>query len=247
MPIAETFPRMAGTARHESPRAVDVAFTPAGARRADVTVVIDVLRATTTITRAFEAGYRRVLCAATLEAARALAAPGRVLAGERGCVRPPGFALGNSPEETDPPQGDVLVLATTNGTPAILRAAALSRTVLIGCLRNLDAVVDAAGDRDVNVVCAGTDARPSLEDTYVAGRLVERLGGQATDAALLALAVAGERPDALVAGTGGRKLVAAGLKHDIDFCGQESVDTAVGVVSFAASGVATLQPLKGPR
>ena len=45
----------------------------------------------------------------------------------------------------------------------------------------------------MQVLCAGTDGRPSLEDTYVAGRIAQRLGGQSTDAALLALAVAGER------------------------------------------------------
>jgi 2-phosphosulfolactate phosphatase len=247
MPIASTAPRPADPSQRARLRAVDVAFTPAGARRADVTVVIDVLRATTTIVRAFEAGYRRVLCAATLDAARALDAPGRVLAGERRCVRPPGFTLGNSPQETDPPQGDVLVLATTNGTPAILRAAALSNDVLIGCLRNLDAVLDAVGDRDVQLLCAGTDGRPSVEDTYVAGRLAQRLGGQASDAALLALAVAGERPDALSAGTGGRALIAAGLARDLAVCGEESVDATVPTVRAAAAGVATLEPLKGPR
>ena len=247
MPIASSSPRPAGRRRSGPPRTVDVAFTPAGARAADVTVVIDVLRATTTIVRAFEAGYRRVLCAATLDGARALAASGRVLAGERRCVRPPGFALGNSPDEMDPPHGEELVLATTNGTPAILRAAALSPVVLIGCLRNLEAVVVAAGDSDVQLLCAGTDGRPSLEDIYVAGRLAERLGGRGSDAALLARAAAREGPDALGAGAGARALRAAGLAHDLAVCGQESVDSAVGVLCEAAAGVATLEPLKGTR
>ena len=59
MPIASTVPRPADPPQRTRLRAVDVAFTHAGARRADVTVVIDVLRATTTIVRAFEAGYRQ--------------------------------------------------------------------------------------------------------------------------------------------------------------------------------------------
>jgi 2-phosphosulfolactate phosphatase len=247
MPIAASSPRTDLQPRSAPLRAVDVAFTPATARAADVTVVIDVLRATTSIVRALEAGYRRVLCTGTLDGARALAAPGRVLAGERRCVRPPGFALGNSPDEMDPPRGEELVLATTNGTPAILRAAALSRVVLIGCLRNHDAVVEAAGDADVQLLCAGTDGRPSVEDIYVAGRLAERLGGRGSDAALLARAAARQGPDLLTAGAGARALRAAGLGHDLAVCGQESVDTAVPTVCEAAAGVATLEPLKGTR
>ena len=101
---------------------IDVAFTPADARPREITVVIDVLRATSTIVRALDAGYQRVLCVPDLDAARALAGPGRVLAGERGCVRPPGFALGNSPADMAEPTGEELVLTTTNGVPAILHA-----------------------------------------------------------------------------------------------------------------------------
>src|SRR5262245_16766800 len=99
---------------------IDVAFTPASAREADVTVVIDALRATSTISEALAGGYRQVRCVATLERALGLAGEGRVLAGERRCVRPPGFDLGNSPAEVRVPRGKELVLATTNGAPAIV-------------------------------------------------------------------------------------------------------------------------------
>ena len=69
------------------------------------------------------------------------------------------------------------MLATTNGAPAIVRAALLAPTVLIACLRNLAAVAAAVSGADVLVLCAGTDGHPSIEDTYVAGRLVETIGG----------------------------------------------------------------------
>jgi 2-phosphosulfolactate phosphatase len=226
------------------PNAVDVAFTRAGARRADVTVVIDALRATTTIVQALAAGYQRVLAVDSLERALALAAPGRVLAGERLCLLPPGFDLGNSPAEMEPPRGVELVLATTNGAPAIVSAAAGSRTVLIGSLRNLDAVATAAAaGGDVLILCAGTDGRPSVEDAYVAGRLVERLGGGMSDAALIAAATAGTRRPlaALSAGAGARALVEAGLSADIEFCAQESVVDVVPAVASTAGGVAVVQ------
>ena len=75
---------------------IDVAFTRADLRPADVAVVIDVLRATSTATQALAAGYRSVLCVESVEVALTLRGPGRVLAGERRCVRPPRTAAATS-------------------------------------------------------------------------------------------------------------------------------------------------------
>ena len=107
---------------------VDVALTRADLRAADIAVVVDVLRATTTATQALAAGYRSVLCAESVELATGLRAPGRVLAGERRCVAPPGFDQGNSPREAARRRGDELVLATTNGAPAIVAATGTLRS-----------------------------------------------------------------------------------------------------------------------
>lgn len=222
---------------------VDVAFTGAEGRRAGVTVVIDVLRATTTVVQALASGYRRVLCVETLERARALAAPGRVLAGERSCVRPAGFELGNSPAETTRPRGSELVLATTNGAPAIVRAAALSPVVLVACLLNLDAAVEAVEGEDVQLMCSGTNGRAALEDVYVAGRIAARLGGRQADSALIARAVAGEYArgrDALAASANARVLTAEGLGADIDWCARESIVGLVPRLRMLRRGVATL-------
>lgn len=224
---------------------VDVAFTRADAREAAVTVVIDVLRATSTIVQALDSGYARVLCAESIDAALALAGPGRVLAGERHCIRPPGFDLGNSPADTDPPRGAELVLATTNGAPAIVRAAELSPVVLVACLLNLDATVAAvAAEDDVQLLCSGTDARPALEDTYVAGRIVARLGRDLSDSALIAHAVACSYPcgrDALAAGADAGVLRAAGLGPDIDWCAQESVIASVPCLAASSAGLAVVE------
>ena len=114
---------------------VDVAFTPGDPDDCSVAVVIDVLRATTTITRALESGYRQVLACGDLDVARELAAKvagSVVLAGERQCVKPEGFDLGNSPSEFEgDPRAETVVLTTTNGTRAIVTAAGHAEVVVI--------------------------------------------------------------------------------------------------------------------
>jgi 2-phosphosulfolactate phosphatase len=223
---------------------LDVAFTPAQARPAQVTVVIDVLRATSTVVQALAAGYARVLCADGLARARGLAAPGRVLAGERECLPPADFDLGNSPAATIPPRGGELVLATTNGAPAIVRAAELSPHVLVASLLNLDAVVAAiSGSDDVQLLCSGTDGRTALEDAYVAGRIAARLDRSQSDAALVARAVARAYPrarDALAASRDAAVLRTEGMEADIDWCARESVVELVPQARVVGEGVAAV-------
>ena len=144
--------------------------------------------------------------------------PGRVLAGERRCVAPPGFDQGNSPREAARRRGDELVLATTNGAPAIVAATRHAPVVLVACLLNLDAVIAALEGADVQVVCAGTDGAVALEDVYVAGRICARLSGRRTDAARVAEGVARAYPTPLAAlaqSAGAEALRAAGLAGDI--------------------------------
>jgi 2-phosphosulfolactate phosphatase len=231
------------------PPMIDVALRPAEARAADVAIVIDVLRATSTVTQALASGYERVLCAGSVERAQTLRSAGRVLAGERSCVRPEGFDQGNSPSEALAPTGRELVLATTNGTPAVSAAAEHAGTVLLACLLNLEAAVEAvlqriaAGALDVQIVCAGSNGASSLEDAYVAGRISRRLSGARTDAAVIAEGVARAFPtplEALGAGTAARALEAAGLGSDIAFCAQESVLDVVPTVTGVQAGTATV-------
>ena len=172
---------------------VHVAFTPAEAERAPTAIVVDVLRASSTIAQALASGYRRVLCCAEVEEAVELRARlgEAVLAGERKAVAIPGFDLGNSPREFTKPLGETLVLTTTNGTRAILSAAASAETVLVGSLLNLDAVAAAArGGGDVEIVCAGLQGRFTIDDAYCAGRIAELLGGEPSDAAEAAVRIA---------------------------------------------------------
>jgi 2-phosphosulfolactate phosphatase len=104
---------------------------------------------------------------------------GRVLlGGERDGVAPPGFDLGNSPLEYTAKvcRGNTLVLTTTNGTRALLRAAEADRVLIAGFV-NFSAVCEQlrADLRPVHIVCAGTEGEVTLEDTLLAGALVEFL------------------------------------------------------------------------
>jgi 2-phosphosulfolactate phosphatase len=208
-------------------RTLDVAFTRDDIARADLLIVLDILRATSTIVTALASGYRRVLCVDSVQRARRLDKPGRTLAGEQEWVAPEGFALGNSPLEVRRPSGSELVLATTNGSATIVRAASHADTVLIAALLNLDAVIEtAAAAGDVQVVCSGASLRPSLEDTYVAGRIAARLDGHLTDAAQVARAVADGATSAeavLQRSAGGAALRERGMEDDIAWCARESV------------------------
>ena len=157
-------------------------LVPQGRLAGGVAVVVDVLRATTTIIHALAAGCTAVRPCAEVEEARQLAGQmraGRVLlGGERGGVPLPGFDLGNSPHEytTQVCHDNTLVLTTSNGTRAILRAAEAERTVLAGFV-NYSAVCEQLryDPRPIHIVCAGTEDEVALEDTLLAGALVDYL------------------------------------------------------------------------
>ncbi|HUZ84560.1 MAG TPA: 2-phosphosulfolactate phosphatase [Gaiellales bacterium] len=242
---------------------IDVAFTPdadgAAAKGAAVAIVIDVLRATTTIACALEQGYRRVLACGEVEHARELAerlGAGAVLAGERACVKPEGFHLGNSPREfTGAPLGETLVLTTTNGTRAIVAAAAHAEAVLIGSLVNLTPCAAAAGrlaraaGGNVLVQCAGIKGAFTMDDAYTAGRFVTELAvwlseWERSDAARAAEAVAGSfasAGDGLAASQSARNLHGVGLDEDVRFCARESVLDLVPRVGDLDAGVALIE------
>lgn len=210
---------------------VHVAFTPDEAAKAPTGVVIDVIRATSTICQALDAGYERVWCAAEVEDARALRVNGDVtLGGERLGVRIDGFDLGNSPQEYLEPRSSTLAISTTNGTRAIVTAAERCERVYVASLLNLDAVVDRArshGD-DVAVFCAGVKGAFALDDAYVAGRVAESLGFGRSDAAEAAVRLArsyASAEESFRASRSGRDLIEHGpeLEADIARCARESV------------------------
>jgi 2-phosphosulfolactate phosphatase len=210
---------------------VHVAFTPAEATAVPTGIVVDVLRASSTIVQALESGYRRVLCCAEVEEAHALREEieDAVLAGERLAELIPGFELGNSPQDFLEPCAETLILTTTNGTRAIVEAASVCDAVFVGSLLNLDAVAEAARGRgeDVEIVCAGVDGRFTLDDAYCAGRIAQLLEGERTDAAEAAVRIARSFANAEVGLRASRNPHEFVIEHDLLWCAQESVASVV--------------------
>lgn len=204
-------------------------------------VVMDVLRATTTLTVALAAGAARVTPVASPEAAFELGRrrPNALLCGERGGLKVPGFALGNSPFEytAERVAGRELVFASTNGSLALI-AAHRSRRRLIAAFVNASAVLrelvragamlrSVGGDAGVTLVCAGKEGRFSLEDSGLAGWLCAGLaahGWTLEASARSAVRLAPVTPDAvraLVEGSDhGREMRALGpaWAADVTFC-----------------------------
>ncbi len=144
-------------------------------------VVIDVLRATTTVCHALAHGARAVVPCLEVEEARRLAArfsPGDVLlGGERGGLPIEGFDLGNSPADYTPEVvgGKTIVFTTTNGTRALAVCHQAER-VLLAAPVNLAAVcLRLDGVARVDLLCAGTRGRVSGEDLLAAGAIADRL------------------------------------------------------------------------
>lgn len=215
---------------------IDVHFTPLGlgelAGRG--VVVIDVLRATTTIVTALANGAKAVIPAATSEEAVRLASnlekDGVLLAGERKSVKIEGFALGNSPREMQPAAvaGKTVVLATTNGTPALV-AAQGGDPVLVGAPANFKALAERAravlAERDLVIICAGREKQFAIEDAYMAGRLIKAVKKglrklEINDAGRVALALTAQLDgweDALEGSEAARQLAEADLADDVGF------------------------------
>jgi 2-phosphosulfolactate phosphatase len=229
---------------------VHVALTPAETLDAPVGIVVDVIRASSSIAQALAAGYPRVYCAPGIDEARALKAElgEGLLGGERDAVRIEGFDVGASPREFVEPRDEPLILSTTNGTRAILATAAACEHVLVGSLLNLEAVAAAARGRggDVTVVCAGYKETFALDDAYCAGRIVALLGGEPTDAAVAAGILARSFPTALE-GLNARTYGPPGLEEDIAFCARESVLAAVPRLTRMVGDAAELMLEEPPR
>src|SRR5690242_2781711 len=219
-----------------------VALTQAEAASAQLGIVVDVMRATSTIAQALASGYRRVLCCAEIDDALALRAElgdEAITGGERDAQRVDAFDMGASPREFREPRAETLILSTTNGTRAIVAAAESCGEVVIGSLLNLSAVASLARGRgeDVVVLCAGYKGAFAIDDAYCAGRIVALLGAERTDAAVAAEAIA-SRYGSGVEGINARTYGPPGLEEDIAWVARvdalDVVPRFVGMVGAAA-------------
>jgi 2-phosphosulfolactate phosphatase len=237
---------------------IDVAFTAEEVthrRLAGVSaVVIDVVRASTTIVTALARGAKAVVPVATPEEARARVegwGDGAVLlGGERGGAPPPGFDCGNSPAEytAERVRGRTIVFTTTNGTRALLAVAGAER-IAVGAFVNARAVLRwlARSPGDVLLVCAGETGRFCLEDATCAGLLARRLSAERPAAVVSdAARAAGILYDHYAADLGwmldeavwARMLAAQGRGADLPLCA--AVD-ALDAVPVARAGRLVLE------
>lgn len=218
---------------------LDVVFTPAGLTSHDMqgrtVFVIDILRATTVMCAAIAHGAKAIIPVASTEEALRLAqtigGQDVLLAGEKNCVRIPGFHLGNSPLEMREPavHGKTLVVTTTNGTKAFL-ACQGAAAVYPAAACNLSVAAERASeamarDEDMLIVCAGRAGAFALDDAYCAGRLIAATLGSSkphralNDAGLACLDLTRrygdgwERP--LSYSRGGRELIKLGFRDDV--------------------------------
>ncbi len=200
-------------------------------------VVIDVLRASTTIVYALAAGARAVIPCLTIEDAQRRAAEfprgEALLAGERGGLPIAGFDLGNAPVEFTPHtvSGKTVVLTTTNGTRALVHCRHAAR-IAVGAFVNLSAVVAIVSQGDaVHLICAGTDGQSTDEDTLFAGAVVDRLSASAErrlgETAIVARELSRSLQsdsrklvDAMRVSCGGKNLIAIGMAADIETAAQ---------------------------
>jgi 2-phosphosulfolactate phosphatase len=224
---------------------VHVAFTPEEEAAARVGIVVDVIRATSSIAQALASGYDRVLCCAEIEEARALRAElgdEAVVGGERNASRIEGFDVGASPREfAGAPQAKTLILTTTNGTRTILAAVARCEIVVLGSLLNLSSLAGTAREAggDVAIICSGFKGAFALDDAYCAGRIVGALDGERSDAAIAAEVIARAWPTPLE-GLNARTYGPPGLGADIEFCAQVDLLTTVPRFARMVGGAAEI-------
>jgi 2-phosphosulfolactate phosphatase len=229
-------------------------FAPAALRGAHV-VVVDVLRATTTIATALANGAAGVIPASDTETALAIAGRlGRdrvLLCGERDSLRIPGFDLDNSPASygAETVRGKILVFTTTNGTRALRAGDGASSSVRAAAFVNRAAVADALAREDgaIAILCAGVQGAFALEDALGAGALVdallERVPGLevhdgARGAALLYRAVASRLLDAIASADHAAELAAKGFSADLETCARLD---ALGVVPMLREGMLVVE------
>lgn len=235
---------------------VDVSWLPPSEPPEGTCLVIDVLRATSTIAVLIERGMRSVYPAATIEGARALReqlGERALLCGEREALPPEGFDFGNSPVElarADLSAWDDAVITTSNGTPALL-ACAGAPLVIAAAPLNAAACVDAAvlEGHDVLIVPAGRRGERAQDDALAAGLFARRLvarGAEPTTRAREAIALLEASGDNLARAfrltAHGRRLLELGFENDLEACAREDVLAAVPVLTSTELGPA-LRPL----
>jgi 2-phosphosulfolactate phosphatase len=205
-------------------------------------IMIDVLRASSTIVTALESGFASVIPVRSGKEALALRSSNSIIAGEWHGKQIDGFDYNNSPSALKQKQhsGRHLVLTTTNGTKAIEKASKAYR-LIIGCFLNASACVNdaVAQNRDITIYCAGTRNEFSLEDGLAAGLMVYLAKKQVPSIEICDFSVAMEAcylqlanqlSTLLFSTTTGKRLVKNQNTEDIEYCSQTNIVKIVPIL-----------------
>lgn len=208
-------------------------------------IVVDALRATSVMVTAIENGARFIVPTVevdeAVDKARALGNQRVLLCGERNAKPIPEFHLSNSPSEytKDMVSGRGLVMTTTNGTAAVLKARDAG-FIAMGAFVNAAAVAKAVVEKGGNIaiVCAGTKGKFTLDDILCAGCIIDRILAlddqqYMDDLARTALTLYDSYKGNLRASLSGsihaEYLRSIGLEEDITYCLQEDIFSTVPV------------------
>lgn len=244
---------------------LDVALLPgqAPAYAGSVCVVVDVLRASSTIVTMLDRGAVEVIPAPDIDAALGFKNrfPDHSLCGERGGLPPPGFDYGNSPQEFSQLDliGRSLILATSNGTRVLDAVAGTAAVVLIGAMLNRTAAARAAlrlaieRSADIAVLCSAAHAGSAfvLEDALAAGAIADAASRsepmlQLSDSARFARdafrQVSTGIAAAIASAYHAQELVAEGLGDDVAYCSRLDISETVPLLSRGEDGLLQLRP-----
>lgn len=220
---------------------------------ADISIVIDVLRASSVIITALANNTPFIIPTASIEEAHDLSKryTNALLAGERQAVKIEGFDRGNSPlEGLSGSQGKPLILTTTNGTLTLSKVTH-SKEVIIASFLNLQAVADYVNSSKaskIHIACAGTNGNFSLDDFLMAGGLTSKFSDDNTTLDDLSIAAAQlyqnnyrDLHRALNKTTHYNTLFKNGFIQDLDFCLQLDLYDTIGKLIEDKQGQLTIQ------
>lgn len=226
-------------------RSIDVCLTPALLNLYEISdsivVVIDVLRATSSIVYGIDNGAQAIIPVAQVEDCLAYADKGYLLAAERNGEVVSGYDFGNSPFSytAEKVGGKTVVLTTTNGTKALHMARESAHQVVMGAFLNLTALCDWLRTQDKNVLllCAGWKDKFNLEDTLFAGAVVANLRNDFThidDASVAAedlyLCAKDDLRKYLHKSSHSHRLAQLNIEEDVQFCLQLDVCKSIPVL-----------------
>ncbi|MGV3546814.1 MAG: 2-phosphosulfolactate phosphatase [Pedobacter sp.] len=224
---------------------IEVCLTPAlldlYAIENSIVVVIDILRATSSITYGIENGADAIIPVMNVEDCLNYADKGYLLAAERNGEVVTGYDFGNSPFSytAEKVAGKTIVLTTTNGTKAMHLAQERARQVIVGSFLNLTSVCNylKKQNKDVLLLCAGWKDNFNLEDTLFAGAVVEQLQNDFTigdDASVAALDMyqlaKGDLREYLKKSSHSHRLIKLNIEEDVQFCLKLDICTTIPVL-----------------